>query len=114
MKTNKKVWATSLCAILLGITVYSGYHTYNKYQEINESLLTLRDVEAMAGGETGGANGKQYHKDNPLPDWIPYIGGTSCEADFAIPYDSKGMENHCEYTGNEQHSCDYYRCRKNG
>lgn len=38
MKTNKKVWATSLCAILLGITVYSGYHTYNKYQEINESL----------------------------------------------------------------------------
>ena len=116
MKTNKKVWATSLCAILLGITVYSGYHTYNKYQEINESLLTLRDVEAMAGGETGGANGKQYHKDNPLPctiteyfnchigitipDWIPYIGGT--------------MENHCEYTGNEQHSCDYYRCRKNG
>ena len=67
MKTNKKVWATSLCAILLGITVYSGYHTYNKYQEINESLLTLRDVEAMAGGETGGANGKQYHKDNPLP-----------------------------------------------
>lgn len=44
MKTNKKVWATSLCAILLGITVYSGYHTYNKYQEINESLLTLRDV----------------------------------------------------------------------
>jgi hypothetical protein len=66
MKTNKKVWATSLCAILLGITVYSGYHTYNKYQEINESLLTLRDVEAMAGGETGGANGKQYHKDNPL------------------------------------------------
>ena len=52
MKTNKKVWATSLCAILLGITVYSGYHTYNKYQEINESLLTLRDVEAMAGGET--------------------------------------------------------------
>ena len=64
MKTNKKVWATSLCAILLGITVYSGYHTYNKYQEINESLLTLRDVEAMAGGETGGANGKQYHKDN--------------------------------------------------
>lgn len=116
MKTNKKVWATSLCAILLGITVYSGYHTYNKYQEINESLLTLRDVEAMAGGETGGANGKQYHKDNPLPctiteyfnchigitipDWIPYIGGTSCEADFAIPYDSKGMENHCEYTGN--------------
>ena len=86
MKTNKKVWATSLCAILLGITVYSGYHTYNKYQEINESLLTLRDVEAMAGGETGGANGKQYHKDNPLPCTITEY--FNCHIGITIRLDS--------------------------
>lgn len=129
MKTDKKVWATSLCTILLGITAYCGYHTYNKYQEINESLLTLRDVEALADKESGTSNERQYYIDNPrpctiteyfnchigitIPDWIPYVGGTSCEADFAIPYESEGMENHCEYTGNKQNFCDYYRCCKN-
>ena len=130
MKTNKKVWAAPLFTILLGITAYCGYHTYNKYQEINESLLTLRDVEVLAQNESGSSSGKQYHIDNPLPctiteyfnchigitipDWIPYVGGTSCEADFTIPYSSEGTDNLGEYTGNVQHSCDYFRCRKNG
>lgn len=66
MKTNKKVWAAPLFTILLGITAYSGYHTYNKYQEINESLLTLRDVEVLAQNESGSSSGKQYHIDNEV------------------------------------------------
>ena len=86
MKTNKKVWATSLCAILLGITVYSGYHTYNKYQEINESLLTLRDVEAMAGGETGGANESNIIKTIPYHVLLQNILIAISESQFPIGF----------------------------
>lgn len=126
---KKKIVGLTLCSFLLGITVYSGYRTYDTYRQIKESLLLIEDVEALAVDENVHGTMMQYYLNAPkectiteyysckagitIPNWVPKIGGTACNVDIKIPYESKGTENPCLFTGNKDNYCDYYRCEKN-
>ncbi|GAB6010954.1 NVEALA domain-containing protein [Viscerimonas tarda] len=92
------------------------------------SDILLANVEAVAQGEYN-SNDRRGFLDNPLPceikevyecsigvtvpSWVPYLGGFECWATFQDEVSFPGTENHCVYTGNEDHMCDYYRCQKN-
>lgn len=52
---KKKVIAPLLGAVVLGLSAYAGYRTYDAYQGVDESDLLLANIEALAtGGESGG------------------------------------------------------------
>lgn len=51
---KKKVIAPLLGAVVLGLSAYAGYRTYDAYQGVDESDLLLANIEALAiGGESG-------------------------------------------------------------
>lgn len=87
------------------------------------------NIEALASDEDSSSSHTK-HIDNPqsctiletyeciigftVPDWVPFIGGFTCEYNYIDEVEFPGTENHCIYTGNKDHTCDYYRCSKNG
>lgn len=111
--------------IIMAVVITWTFDSNMKYNKVSDVLFA--DLEATANGES--AVGKQYYIDNPLsctakeafqchygitiPDWIPYVGGLSCTGTYVKEVEFPGSENHCIYTGVKQHSCDYYRCRRN-
>lgn len=50
---RKKLFAPLLGAVVLGISAYAGYRTYDAYADVNESDLLLANAEALADGEGG-------------------------------------------------------------
>lgn len=125
MKKNKKFISVGIILVLI---LFAGFNVYNALA--NSEMIKLRkgNIEALANGED--SSSKKKHIDNPqsctivetyecvigfrIPDWVPFIGGFSCEYNYIDEVEFPGMENHCIYTGNEDHSCDYYTCTKNG
>ena len=59
---KKKVIAPLLGAVVLGLSAYAGYRTYDAYQGVDESDLLLANIEALATGESGsgGTCGTHY------------------------------------------------------
>ena len=49
-----------------------------------------------------------------IPDWVPYIGGTSCTINYIDEVEFPGTQNFCTETSSKYEFCDYFPCRKNG
>ena len=50
---KKKIFMPLLGAVVLGMSAYAGYRTYDAYNGVNESDLLLADAEALADDEGG-------------------------------------------------------------
>ena len=50
---KKKILMPLLGAVVLGLSVYAGYRTYDAYNGASESDLLLADAEALADDEGG-------------------------------------------------------------
>lgn len=50
---KKKFFAPVLGAVVLGLSAYAGYRTYDAFDGLSESDLLLANAEALADGETG-------------------------------------------------------------
>lgn len=124
---------------LLAVILFAGYTTYCAIQT-NSKLanLSLNSVESLARGEdekddmndgetsnniwvgyvnkTENCTIKETYECKigfTIPDWVPWLGGMSCEFDYIDEVDFPGTRNECIYTGNSNQRCDYYRCTKN-
>ena len=52
--SKRKFFAPLMGAVVLGLSAYAGYRTYDAYHGVSESDLLLANTEALAvGGETG-------------------------------------------------------------
>ena len=51
---KKKFLAPVLGAVVLGLSAYTGYRTYDTYHEVSESDLLLANAEALATDDEGG------------------------------------------------------------
>ena len=51
---KKKILMPLLGAVVLGMSAYAGYRTYDAYNGVSESDLLLANAEALAGDEGGG------------------------------------------------------------
>ena len=49
----KKTFMPLLGAVVLGMSAYAGYRTYDAYNGVSESDLLLANAEALAGDEGG-------------------------------------------------------------
>lgn len=47
---KSKIFTPLIGVIVLGLSVYAGYRTYNANAQMDESNLLLENVEALAGG----------------------------------------------------------------
>ena len=50
---KRKFFAPLMCAVVLGLSAYAGYRTYDAYNGVNESDLLLANAEALANGGEG-------------------------------------------------------------
>ena len=50
---KKKILMPLLGAVVLGMSAYAGYRTYDAYNGVSESDLLLANAEALAGDEGG-------------------------------------------------------------
>ena len=68
----KKTFMPLLGAVVLGMSAYAGYRTYDAYNGVNESDLLLANAEALAGPDEGpkcdNKNGCKSWKLNPVFD----------------------------------------------
>lgn len=53
---KKKIFMPLLGAVVLGMSAYAGYRTYDAYNGVNESDLLLANAEALAGDEGGSSD----------------------------------------------------------
>ena len=130
MRSKKKIGLSALGGVLLAVTVFSAYRTYDAYVEKEmENGLLLENAEALAlnEGPEQGVRTKSLNNDEPctvkeayvcytgftIPDWVPYIGGTVCKIDYVDEVEFPGTQNLCFYTGNEKDYCNFYTCWKN-
>lgn len=49
--SKRKLFAPLMGAVVLGLSAYAGYRTYNAYNGVSESDLLLANAEALANGE---------------------------------------------------------------
>ena len=49
---KKKFFAPLMGAVVLGLSAYAGYRTYDAYNGVSESDLLLANAEALAGDES--------------------------------------------------------------
>lgn len=49
--SKRKFFAPLMGAVVLGLSAYAGYRTYNAYNGVSESDLLLANAEALASGE---------------------------------------------------------------
>ena len=68
----KKTFMPLLGAVVLGMSAYAGYRTYDAYNGVSESDLLLANAEALAGPDEGpkcdNKNGCKSWKLNPVFD----------------------------------------------
>ncbi|MBE6334387.1 MAG: hypothetical protein E7071_06150 [Bacteroidales bacterium] len=73
---------------------------------------------------------RKGHVDNPLPCnikktyeckigftipiWVPRVGGLECVYEYTNEVIFPGTQNLCVYTANDNQTCFYYQCKKNG
>ena len=100
-------------------------------------MLCMRQIDELFsdGDETLTNSESSYvvrkgHLDNPLPcdivetyecrigfvipQWVPYIGGVECVFEYVDEVLFPGTQNLCIYTANDNQSCFYFQCKKNG
>lgn len=53
---NKKFFAPLMGAVVLGLSAYAGYRTYDAYNGVSESDLLLANAEALANPDEGGSS----------------------------------------------------------
>ena len=53
---KKKIFMPLLGAVVLGMSAYAGYRTYDAYNGVNESDLLLANAEALADDEGGSSD----------------------------------------------------------
>lgn len=63
---KKKILAPLMGAVVLGLSAYAGYRTYDAYAETNESDLLLANAEALANGVEGS---NDCHDTNGYRTW---------------------------------------------
>lgn len=51
---KKKFFAPLIGAVVLGLSAYAGYRTYDAYNGVSESDLLLANAEALANQDEGG------------------------------------------------------------
>ena len=49
--SKRKLFAPLMSAVVLGLSAYAGYRTYNAYNGVSESDLLLENAEALANGD---------------------------------------------------------------
>lgn len=49
--SKRKFFAPLMGAVVLGLSAYAGYRTYDAYHGVSESDLLLANAEALASGE---------------------------------------------------------------
>ncbi len=122
--------------LFLVVVLVAGYTAYNSVQ-INTKLadLSLMSIESLAGENDGMGNGEAngglwtgYVNNSQscniketyeckigftIPNWVPYVGGMSCQFNYIDEVNIPGTRNDCIYTGNPTQVCDYYRCTRN-
>ena len=92
---KRKIFAPLMGAVVLGLTAYAGYRTYDAYNVAGESDLLLADIETLASDEA----------------WNPYCynggeGSTSCSIEGGLSILEYGVSAGCSV------SCEdgYYAC----
>ena len=54
--SKRKFFAPLMGAVVLGLSAYAGYRTYDAYHGVSESDLLLENAEALANGGEGVTN----------------------------------------------------------
>ena len=89
MRSKKKIGLSALGGVLLAVTVFSAYHTYDAYAEIQvESNLLLENIEALASQDESEGD-KPTVCPNPydVPDhYLGYIQRTGTQTVDAEGY----------------------------
>lgn len=62
---KKKFFAPLLGALVLGLSAYAGYRTYDAYNGVSESDLLLENAEALASDDEG----SDCHYSNGYRSW---------------------------------------------
>lgn len=82
---NKKFFAPLMGAVVLGLSAYAGYRTYDAYNGVSESDLLLANAEALASGDEVNPAYKREEGDCVIDvgakGKIKLLGGTILEAD---------------------------------
>lgn len=96
MRTKKTFLTAFLSIVVIGISIYAGYNTYENYTKINESDLLLANIETFANSDEA---------------WNPYChsggsGSNSCSIDGGITIAGYGVSTACSVSCNSG----YYAC----
>lgn len=98
---KKKFFVPLMGALVLGVTTYAGYRTYDAYAGVDESDLLLANIETLADVDEA---------------WNPvcYNGGPgskSCSIGAGISIGQAGMSGNCSVSCQDgYYSCCGIRC----
>lgn len=68
---RKKFIVTAFGGLILGITIYAGFKSYERTSSTTENDLLLANIEALAGGESGNEGYIVHHMACVNKDKIP-------------------------------------------
>lgn len=126
--------------MLLFVVTMTAWNVNQGFKSNRSANMAFVDLDAIADGENTQEGGGEKDADNKdkyksghvnqsksceikevyeceigftIPNWVPYIGGTTCSITYQDEIKFPGTINECIYTGVPEQSCDYYRCQKN-
>ena len=85
---KKKFFAPLIGAVVLGLSAYAGYRTYDAYNGVSESDLLLANAEALASDDESSSYRLCYWESRVKKGYSYYDCG-SCEK----VYDERGKGN---------------------
>ena len=93
---KKKFFVPLMGALVLGVTTYAGYRTYDAYAGVDESDLLLANIETLADVDEA---------------WNPYClhggtGSTSCSIEAGVSILEFGVSEGCSVSCKDG----YYAC----
>ena len=111
MRSKKKIGLSALGGVLLAVTVFSAYRTYDAYATLKqESNLLLENLVALAEGDEAGG-----HNTGEFPRYINKTKFTS-NTEFRTEIGENGITvewerkctyaiTYCDDTGNDNDTC---------
>lgn len=130
MKHLKKVYYVIFASVILAISALNVTVFLKKAASADLSTSSIETIaQETNSGELGKVDySKGYVNNNQpcnvsqvvhcefgftIPDWVPYVGGTSCTYSWDKVIQKAGTENYCTYTGGSS-GCSFHPCRENG
>lgn len=137
----KQFQIVAFAVIVIAVTAFNVYTALDSNHSYDLSMTTIDAMSENGGesswegdfidGESGsGGHIRRSHVDKHesctvkepfectinlrVPDWVPWIGGSTCTYTYIDEIEFPGTQNHCTPTRNKDDYCDYFLCRKNG